>query len=93
MSAALVIDVVIALLFSVMAFRAFSSGGATDYLLGAAQSLGVLLSWSHYHDIARYLLLLTAFAYLVSQILTGARVISRLLPMAGAVMIVLSLLR
>jgi hypothetical protein len=40
---------------------------------------------------ALYLLLITAFAYLLSQILTGAKPISRLLPLAGAAAIVLSL--
>jgi hypothetical protein len=52
----------------------------------------VLLLLSTYRDAACYLLLLTAVAYLVSQILTGARLVSRLLPLAGAAVIALSLL-
>jgi hypothetical protein len=36
--------------------------------------------------------LVTACAYLLSQILTGARLVSRLLPLAGAAAIALSLL-
>lgn len=88
---AFVLEIVITLLFAVMAFRAIRSGSTTDYGLAATQCVGLVLLWSAFHDVARYLLLLTAAAYLASQILTGARVISRVLPLAGAVAIVLSL--
>lgn len=89
----LVIYMVVAALFLLMAFRAFRSGSAMDYLLGATQCAGVLLLLSSYRQFASYLLLITASAYLLSQIVTGARPISRLLPLAGAATIVLSLLR
>ena len=82
--------VLIAALFSLMAFRAFLSAGVLDSLLGATQCAGVLLLFSDYYHLALYLLLFTALAYFLSQILTGARPISRLLPIAGAASIVLS---
>lgn len=83
----------IATLFALMAFRAFRSGSTTDRLLGTIQCLGVLLLLTPYRHLALYLLLLTAFAYLVSQLLTGARKISCLLPLAGAAAIAASLLQ
>jgi len=87
------ITIVVAALFSLMAFRAFRSASTMDYLLGATQCVGLLLLLSNYREFASYLLLLTAVAYLVSQVLTGARPLSRLLPLAGAAAVVLSLLR
>jgi hypothetical protein len=87
------IIIVIAAIFSLMAFRAFRSASALDYLLGATQCIGLLLLLSNYRLFALYLLLVTALAYLVSQIMTGAKPVSRLLPLAGAAMIVLSLLK
>ena len=87
------IYIVVAALFSLMAFRAIRSASTMDYLLGATQCVGVLLLLSNYRQFALYLLLITALAYLLSQIVTGARPISHLLPLAGAVSIVLSLLR
>jgi hypothetical protein len=80
-------------LFSLMAYRAFRSASTMDYLLCATQCIGLLLLLSNYRQFASYLLLLTALAYLASQIMTGARPVSRLLPIAGFVAIVLSLLR
>lgn len=80
----------IAALFSLMAFRAFRSGSPLDYLLGATQCVGLLLLFGNFRQLAYYLLLLTACAYLLSQILTGARLVSRLLPLAGAAAIALS---
>lgn len=87
------IPILVAALFSLMAFRAFRSASTMDYLLGATQCVGLLLLLSSYRQLALYLLLITALVYLVSQIMTGARPISRLLPLAGAATIVLSLLR
>ena len=87
------IYVVVAVLFSLMAIRAFRSASTMDYLLGATQCIGLLLLLSDYRQAASFLLLITALAYLVSQIVTGARPISRLLPIVGAATIVLSLLR
>ena len=87
------IYVVVAVLFSLMAFRAFRSGSTMDYLLSATQCVGLLLLLSSYRQFASYLLLITALAYLLSQIVTGAKPISRLLPIVGAITIALSLLR
>ena len=87
-----VIYIVVAALFLLMAFRAFRSASTMDYLLGATQCAGLLLLLTNYRDLASYLLLITAIAYLLSQIVTGARLISRLLPIAGAAAVVLSLL-
>ena len=88
-----VICIVVTALFSLMAFRAFRSASNMDYLLGATQCVGLLLLLSNYRQLASYLLLITALVYLVSQIMTGAKPISRLLPLAGAATIVLFLLR
>lgn len=88
-----VIYIVVVALFSLMAFRAFRSGSTVDYLLCATQCVGLLLLLSHYRQFALYLLLITALAYLLSQIMTGARPVSRLLPIVGTAAIVLSLLR
>lgn len=82
----------VAALFSLMAFRAFRSASTMDYLLGAAACVGLLLLMSSYRQLALYLLLITAVCYLLSQILTGARPISRLLPVTGAASVVLALL-
>jgi hypothetical protein len=87
------IYIVVAALFSLMAFRAFRSASTMDYLLCATQCVGLLLLLSNYRQFASYLLLATALAYLVSQIVTGAKPISRLLPIVGSATIVLSLLR
>jgi hypothetical protein len=83
--------VAILVLFSLMALRAFRSGSATDYLLCGAQFIGLLAMLGDYRQIGSYLLLITALAYLISQVFTGARAISRLLPIAGALIIVLYL--
>jgi hypothetical protein len=85
------IYIVVAALFLLMAFRAFRSASAMDYLLGATQCAGLILL-INYRDLASYLLLITALAYLLSQIVTGARLISYLLPIAGAATVALSLL-
>jgi len=87
------IHVLVIALFSLMALRAFRSGSNSDYLLGAVQFIGVALLLFKYTHGASYLLLGTAFAYLASQIATGARPVSRLLPIAGAISIMVLLLR
>ena len=87
-----VVSLVATALFCLMAFRAFRSGSALDYVLGAAQCIGVVLLFTAYHELACYLLLLTAFAYLLSQVLTGARLISRLLPLVAAATILVDLI-
>lgn len=87
-------DIAVAALFSLMAFRAFRSASTMDYLLGATQCAGLLLLLlSDYRQLASYLLLITALLYLLSQIVTGARPVSRLLPLAGVVMITLGLFK
>ena len=88
----LVVHIIIAALFALMAFRAIRSASVTDYVLAGAQCVGLLLLLSDYRLVGLYLLLLTALAYLVSQIVTGARLISRSLPIAGAAIILLALL-
>jgi hypothetical protein len=87
------IYIAVAALFSLMAFRAFRSASTMDYLLGTTQCVGLLLLLTNYRQFALSLLLITALAYLLSQIVTGARPISRLLPIVGAAIIVLTLLR
>jgi hypothetical protein len=87
------IYILVAALFSLMAFRAFRSASTIDYLLCGTQCIGLLLLLSHYRQFASYLLLITALAYLLSQMVTGAKPISRLLPIVGFATIVLSLLR
>ena len=77
------IIIVVVALFSLMAFRAFRSASTVDYLLGATQCVGLLLLLSNHSQFASYFLLITALAYLISQIVTGAKPISRLLPLAG----------
>lgn len=84
--------IVVVALFALMAVRAVRSGSVLDYLLAATQCIGLVLLFSAYREIACYLLLFTAFAYLVSQVLTGARLVSRLLPLAGAATILVALL-
>jgi hypothetical protein len=86
-----VIYIVIAALFLLMAYRAFRSASAMDYLLATAQCGGLLLLLTTYRQFALYFLLFTAFTYLLSQILTGAKPISRLLPVAGVVALVVAL--
>jgi hypothetical protein len=81
----------IAALFMVMALRAVRSGSVLDYLLAATQVVGVLILFSSHVQVALYLLLITAVAYLISQITTGARPISRILPVAGAAVVVLAI--
>ena len=80
-------------LFLLMAARAFRSGSRTDYALGTAQCLGVLGLFSPWQHWSLVLLLGTACAYLVSQIITGARTLSRLLPLAGAAAVVVALIQ
>ncbi|MFT5445650.1 MAG: hypothetical protein ACI9DC_000811 [Gammaproteobacteria bacterium] len=81
--------VTILILFSLMALRALRSGSVTDYLLCGAQFIGLLAMLGNYRQLGSYLLLITALAYLVSQIVTGARPISRSLPIAGGLVAVL----
>jgi hypothetical protein len=76
-----------------MAARAFRSGSRADYALGATQCLGVLALPGPLRYWALLLLLASAVGYLASQILTGARTISRLLPIAGAAAVVAALLQ
>jgi len=88
----LAIHSAVAVLFSFMAFRAFRSASAVDYLLASAQCAGLLLLLAGYYPFAYYFLLITAVAYLLSQVMTGARPVSRLLPLAGAALILMTFL-
>ena len=81
--------VAILILFSLMALRAFRSGSATDYPLCGAQFTGLLAMLGDYRQIGAYLLLITALAYLASQLVTGAWPISRALPIVGTLVCVL----
>lgn len=81
----------VVMLFSLMALRCFRSGSVSDNVLGASQCGSMLMLLSPYRTFTLLLLLMTAIAYFVSQILTGARPVSRLLPLAGAVAAVLCL--
>ncbi len=85
------IQVLVIALFSLMAFRAFRSGSTLDYLLGTAQAIGLALFLCKHIQFASYLLLVTAVAYFASQIATGARPVSRLLPLAGAISVIVVL--
>jgi hypothetical protein len=87
------IYILVAALFSLMAFRAFRSASTMDYLLCATQCIGLLLLLSDYRQFASYLLSITALVYLLSQMVTGAKPMSRLLPIVGFATIVVSLLR
>ncbi len=92
MTALPALHIVVGILFATMAFRAFRSASRVDYLLGLVQASGVLLLvLGVYPRIALFLLLVTAFAYLASQIATGARPLSRGLPVAGAVAVAAAL--
>ncbi len=87
-----VIDVTVLALFTLMAIRAFRSRSKTDILLGLVQGAGLALMLSSCRESSLILLLLTAVVYLVSQLATGARPLSRLLPIGGAVAALLALL-
>ena len=83
--------ITIAAVFLLMAYRAIRSGSRLDNLLAATQILGVIALLTPYRVFALYLLLATAAAYLASQLMTGARRLSRLLPVGAAALILLSL--
>ena len=83
--------VAIFILFGLMAARAFRSGTATDYLLGGVQCPGLLSMLGDYRQIGAWLLMVTSVAYLASQVMTGARPISRALPIVAALVIALYL--
>lgn len=72
-------------LFSLMGVRAFQSGTGMDRLLGAFLLAGLLMLFLAAEMVAVGWLLLGAAWYLVSQVLTSARLVSRALPvLAGA---------
>ncbi len=86
------LDAPVIALFGLMAARAFLSGSRTDLLLGSTQLAALVLLFSAYKTIGLYLLLLTAVLYLISQVLTGARRVSYLLPIVGFAAAVAALL-
>ncbi|MFT6275314.1 MAG: hypothetical protein ACJAZ0_001408 [Halioglobus sp.] len=75
----------IVVLNAVMAFRAFQSGTLTDRLLGAVLVIGLILFFTIPTSFSACWLMACAGVYLVSQVMTSARPLSRGLPiLAGA---------
>lgn len=72
-------------LFALMGLRAFQGGTGMDRLLGVFLLAGLLMLFLAPEMVAVGWLLLGAAWYLVSQVLTSARLVSRTLPiLAGA---------
>ena len=65
---------------TVMAIRAFQSGSYPDRLLGATLVVGLILLFTAPVLLSTCWLIACACAYLTSQILTSARLLSRVLP-------------
>jgi hypothetical protein len=84
--AVIILQAGVALLFAVMAVRAFQSATLVDRALAVLLVVGVILLFAAPKTVAVYWLLACAAAYLVSQISTGARPVSRALPLLGAVL-------
>ena len=85
-----IVKVCVVVLYALMAVRAFQSGEKTDRLLAAVLVIGLILLFTIPITLATYWLIACAGAYLISQILTSARVLSRGLPiLAGALVWVL----
>ena len=84
------IDLPVAAVFAFMAYRAFRSGSMTDYGLCLLQCVALVLLFTPYRQYGLYALLVSAAMYLLSQVLTGARRVSYLLPVIGAMAVVAS---
>ncbi len=80
----MILKLAISVVFGIMAVRAWQSASQSDCILAAAQLLGVIAMLVFDTSLALYFLLVTCAAYLLSQVLTGARVISYVLPLASA---------
>lgn len=77
---ALVFKIFGAMLALLMAIRAVQSGSKTDILLSMSLVTGAVMLFFAPPLVATLWITLTAIGYLVSQILTHARPISRVLP-------------
>jgi hypothetical protein len=69
-----------------MAVRAFQSGTKADRLLGAVLLIGLILMFTVPEQWAAYWLIACAGAYLISQVMTSARPLSRGLPILAGVL-------
>ena len=78
-----VLTVCIVALNAVMAVRAFQSGTTADRLLGAVLIVGLILLFTIPVLFSAYWLIAGAGAYLVSQVMTSARLLSRGLPIVA----------
>ena len=76
----------VVLLYAVMAARAFQSGTTADRLLGVVLLVGLILIFTVPTPVAAWWLIACAGAYLISQIMTSARMLSRGLPMLAGVL-------
>ncbi|MFT6050550.1 MAG: hypothetical protein ACJAZ0_001786 [Halioglobus sp.] len=71
---------------TIMALRAFQSGTVKDHLLGPVLIIGLILFFTISTSFSAYWLMACAGAYLVSQIITSARPLSRDLPVLAGVL-------
>ncbi len=83
-----ILKVCVTSLYLLMAVRAFQSGTTIDRLLGVYLLAGLVMLFTLAKSIATACLLAGAAAYLVSQVLTSARWVSRALPLLAAVLTV-----
>jgi hypothetical protein len=81
-----VLKVCIAALNALMAVRAFQSGTTTDRLLGSVLIVGLILLFTIPELFAAYWLIACASAYLISQVMTSARALSRGLPIVAGML-------
>lgn len=81
-----VLKLCIVALNAVMAVRAFQAGTITDRLLGAVLITGLVLLFTTPVSFAACWLIACAGAYLISQILTSARLLSRGLPVLAGLL-------
>ena len=82
--AMVILKVGVTTLFLLMAVRAFQSGTTVDRLLGAYLLAVLAILFTAALPVATVFLLAGAAAYLVSQVLTSARWVSRTLPLLAA---------
>jgi cell division protein FtsW (lipid II flippase) len=83
----IVLKTCVVALFLLMVVRAFQSGSTLDRVLGGYLLVGLVLLFTLPALIASSWLTLGACAYLASQVLTSARVVSRALPLLGGVLV------
>lgn len=85
--AIVVLKIGIVLLYLFMAVRALQSGTTTDRFLCAALLLGVILMFVVALPLSACWLIACAVAYLASQIMTSARLLSRGLPILAGLLV------